>query len=152
MHTLACCHFPEQRNHAYLLQYTPGVPYHEMVEDVAPKVHFDHRVMDVSYFCPLGLRFLRFSNVPVHLDQLKPAQTCFVYQSLSNLPHSVVPRVHSGQYQGQILDILQSSWCVGPLNINKLVAMIWFPLSRAINSKFEQSLSTWCPTQSKWRI
>ena len=83
MHTLACCHFPEQRNHAYLLQYTPGVPYHEMVENVAPKVHFDYRVVDVSYFFPLGLRFLHFSSVSAHLDQLKPAQNMFRLSGLT---------------------------------------------------------------------
>ena len=80
MHTLACCHFSGQRNHACLLQYTPDVPYHEMVEDVAPKFHFDYRVMDVSYFFPLGLRFLHFSNVSVHLDQLKPTQTQYLFR------------------------------------------------------------------------
>ena len=112
-----------------LLQQTPddsGVPCHEMVEDVVPKIQFDHRIMNVSYPpFPLGLRFLHLSNVSVNFDQ-KLAQTSFVLlESLTcRLPFSILDGIkgrsgrfliyasHSGasnqsRYVGKNLDSFQ---------------------------------------------
>ena len=132
-----------------LLQQTPddpGFPCHEMVEDVVPKIQFDHRIMNVSYPpFPLGLRFLHLSNVSVNFDQ-KLAQTSFVLlESLTcRLPPSVF---HSGRYQRrirQILDICQPFWCLKPESI---LMSSWrrFGFHSLINSKFEQSLSIELP-------